>query len=214
MMVLSGVFALLWRCDLKEFAPFIFSGLLPWTFISTSLEKGASSLISSEQLLKTVYAPKPMFALVHIGTEAFNFLFCVMAFYTLGVFFGHFPTFSLLLLPFLVAVTGVYCFGLALTLSVATVYFRDISHILTILLSLMFYMLPILYPVSKIPEAYQWIIYYNPFYCFISLFQSVLDAGSFPSVSALATASGLALASFAFGLFLLKVKERNLVFRL
>ncbi len=214
MLVITCIFALIFNCEVRQFAPHIFSALLPWAFISTSLEKGAASLVASENMLKTIYTPKVMFPLVYIGTEACNFLFCVVAFFIIGLFLGFQPSLAIVMLPLAVAITGMFCLGLTMVLSVATVYFRDLSHILNILLSLMFYMLPILYPVTKIPEAYRWIIYYNPFYCFISLYQSILRDGIFPSGSQLIAAFSLAILSLAVGLFVLKTKENNLVFRL
>lgn len=214
MLVITCIFALIWKCEIRQFAPHIFSALLPWAFISTSLEKGAASLVASENLLKTIYAPKVMFPLVHIGTEACNFLFCVVAFFIIGLFLGFQPALAIVMLPLAVALTGMFCLGLSMALSVATVYFRDLSHILNIFLSLMFYALPILYPVTKIPETYRWIIYYNPVYSFISLYQSILRDGTFPAAGQLIVAFSLASISLAVGLFILKNKENNLVFRL
>ncbi len=214
MAVITSIFALIWGCDIQQFAPHIFSGLLSWTFISSSLEKGAGSLVASENLIKTIYAPKIMFPLVRVITEACNFLFSVVAFYIIGLFIGFQPSLALLALPVVIGLTALFCTGLSLILSVATVYFRDLSHILTIFLSLVFYMLPILYPVTKIPEAYRFIVYYDPFYAFVSLYQSILRDSAFPSVSQFAVASLLTLLSLTVGLFVLKKKENDIVFRL
>lgn len=214
MVIITCVFAMIWGCDIREFAPHIFSGLLPWTLIATSLERGSQSLVSYEGLLRKIYAPKAMFPLVVIGTEAVNFFFCVIAFYIIGIFLGFTPSLAILMLPVVLGITCIMCLGLTLMLSVATVYFRDLSHIISISLSAGFYLLPILYPISMIPEPYRGFIYFNPFYHFIVLYRNILKDGILPSSSDFVLISLLTVGTLFLGLAFLNAKEKNIIFRL
>ncbi len=214
MIVLTAVFSLIFKRDPKTFGIFIFTGMLPWTFISESIAGGCLSITAAENFLKKVYIPKIFFPLVAVSTELINFGLSLLSMMALGLFIGLHLHWTLLLLPAAMFVTFLFTFGLTLALAVGTVYFRDIAHFVRVILSCFFYLIPIFYPLDRVPREYQTFFQLNPFTQFINLFRDIICYGTAPTAQEWLIS--LALSGFAlyFGFFILKQKEKDIIFRL
>jgi ABC-type polysaccharide/polyol phosphate export permease len=214
MIVLTTVFSLIFKRDPKTFGIFILTGMLPWTFISESIANGCSSITSAEQFLKKVYIPKIFFPLVTVSTELINFALSLVSMLALALFLGLHLHRVILFLPLAMGVTYLFSFGLALALAVATVYFRDIAHFVRVILSCFFYLIPILYPLDRVPQEYQLFFQINPFTHFITLFRNIIYDGIAPTAQEWLIPIGLTILSLIIGFFMLKQKEKDIIFRL
>ena len=124
-------------------------------------------------------------------------------------FFGHAPGAWALLLPVAVFLQAVFVGGLALLFSASTVHFRDIKHLLDILLIVWFWLTPIVYPLDrvaslKLPSAaltifVSGLIRYNPMSVFVTTYRVLLLENGFPPVSTVAFVLLYAFASAAIG---------------
>ena len=207
-------FQRLWADQAKTYGIFIFTGMLPWTFISESIANGCSSITSAEQFLKKVYIPKIFFPLVTVSTELINFALSLVSMLALALFLGLHLHRVILFLPAVMLVTFLYSFGLALALAVGTVYFRDIAHFVRVILSCFFYLIPILYPLDRVPQEYQIFFQVNPFTHFITLFRDIIYDGTAPTAQEWLIPIGLTILSLMIGFFMLKQKEKDIIFRL
>ena len=215
MSVVSVVFALIYQRDIHTFAIYIFSGLSPWGFINQSIQGGSQSLVHAEGYLKKVYLPKVMFPIISVSTELINFFFSILSLYILALILGSPLTWRLLLLPFAALVTYLFVLGLVMLFSVATVYFRDLTQILSVVFTALFYTIPIVYPIEMIPEQYRIYFQLNPFYYYVQLFRKVFYAYQQPfTVSEWVIPILLAVVSCAVGLYVLMKKDRDIVYRL
>jgi ABC-2 type transport system permease protein len=214
MIVLTAVFSLIFKRDPKTYGIFIFTGLLPWTFISESIANGCSSITAAEQFLKKVYIPKIFFPLVTVSTEVINFGLSLLSMMALALFLGLHLHWTVLLLPAAMLITFLFSFGLTLALAVSTVYFRDIAHFVRVLLSCFFYLIPILYPLSAVPDEYRVYFQINPFTHFITLFRDIIYYGTAPSAQEWLIPLGLAALALIMGFFILMQKEKDIIFRL
>jgi len=214
MVVMAVIFAAILKQDLRSFGLYIFSGILPWIFITNSLTAGCTSMVQAETFLRKVNVSKIIFPLASVATEGINFVFSIGSLLILALFMKASVSASLLALPFAMLVVFIFAAGLVLTVSVFNVYFRDLPYVLSVGLTLWFYSVPILYPLSLVPPALKRVLLINPLYYFIQLFQSLIYDGVFPSwrIWFFCVLSGAA--TCATGLILLKSKERDLVFRL
>lgn len=214
MIVMTIVFAALFKRDLHTFAMYIFSGILPWQFMAASITNSSQSILGNESFLKKIFVPKAFFPVATVCTEAFNFVFSLSSFFILAVLLGLSIKWTIVLVPFAVVLTTLFLCGIGLTMAVATVYFRDLTHITNILLSIVFYLMPILYPETSLPNALRFICTINPFYHFITLFRLLINDGVVPSPVQWLTTSGLAISMLFVGLLILKRTEKRLIFRL
>ncbi len=214
MTVLSVVFSLVFQRDIRTFAVYIFSGLSPWLFMSQAIQNGAQSLVLAEGFLKKVYLPKVMFPAISVTTEAINFLFSLLSLYIIALVLGSPLSWRLVLLPLAVIISFFFVLGCVITLSVATVYFRDLIQITTVVFTALFYTIPIVYPVETIPARFQVFFKVNPFYYFIALFRKVIYAQEPMGWLDWGIPVLIAVFTCAIGMWFLMKRDRDMIYRL
>lgn len=214
MVVLTVVFSTIFGRDPRTFGIFIFTGSLPWTFMSESISGGCSSITAAENFMKKVYIPKIFFPLVTVLTEFINFALSLVSMMVLGMFLGLKLHLTFLLLPFVLAITFLFTFGIVLAIAVSTVYFRDLAHLTRVVLSCFFYLTPIIYPLSMIPPKHKIFFELNPFTFFVNLYRDILCNGVVPSLEAWLIPLGLSFVTLAAGFMILRAKEKDIIFRL
>lgn len=214
MCVLTLVFSLIFKADPMKFSIYVFTGLTPWSFIQDSLNGACTTYVGAEAYLKKAYIPKLFFPITTVATEAANFVFSLTALFCLGLFLGIKLEWALICLPAVIVLTGIFVFGLSLVTAVATVYFRDLTHLIRVFLLSIFYLIPICYPIDQIPANVRGYFSFNPFYHFVSAYRAVIFEGRFLHGAEWAIVAGLAVASFLLGMIVLHKREKELIFRL
>lgn len=214
MVIMSLVFSLIFRANLHNFAVYVFAGLLPWSYLNDSAIQGSQCFVLNEGFQKKLWLPKIFFPLVSVGTDTVNFLLSLTSLLTFGLLLGLKLQLPFLLLPAAIALLAAFSLGLVLLYSVTTVYFRDLTHILQISYTGLFYLTPLVYPITAIPENFRFLFALNPFYWFIHLFHQIIWSGVNPSPTDWYVPLVLATAVLLAGLFVLHRQERDLVYRL
>src|SRR5262249_31223296 len=126
---------------------FMFCGILPWTWFSSSLLESSGSLISGGNLIKKVLFPAEVLPIVSVLANMVHFLLGLIILVAFLVAYQHAPDFlDLPWFPLVVAIQLVFTLGLALLLSALSVHFRDVRDLLSNLLTLWFFATPIIYP--------------------------------------------------------------------
>lgn len=214
MAVLAVVFAALFKQNLRSFGIYVFSGLLPWGFVSAALVAGCGSFVSAEGFLKKVRVSMAVFPLVAVATESVNFVFSLFSLLILAVILRAQVHLSLLALPLAMVLTILFVTGLAVIVGVANVYFRDMPYVISVGLNIWFYTVPILYPFALLPASLKSVLTLNPLYHYISLFQALISEGVLPPPGTWLLCGGIAAASLACGMLLLKARENGIIYRL
>jgi ABC-type polysaccharide/polyol phosphate export permease len=161
--------------ELEPFALFMFCGILPWTWFSSSLLESSTVLISSGNLIRKVLFPAEVLPIVTVLAGAVHFclglpiLVAFLLYYRVPVT----PT-DLLWFPVVVLVQLTLTLGLALLLSALTVHFRDVRDLLSNLLTLWFFGTPIIYALSQVPPQVRQILNLNPMTHLVVSYQEVL----------------------------------------
>lgn len=160
---------------LDPFALFMFCGILPWTWFSSSLLESSNVLIAGGNLIRKVLFPAEVLPIVSVLAGLVHFCFGLPI---LAAFFVYYrvpvtPT-DLLWLPVIVAVQLALTIGLALFLSALTVHFRDIRDLLANVMTLWFFATPIVYPLSQAPPSVRRFLNINPFTHLAIAYQQVL----------------------------------------
>jgi ABC-type polysaccharide/polyol phosphate export permease len=143
-----------WDEKLGPRALFLFCGLLPWTWFSSSLTESSNVLISGGNLIKKVMFPAEVLPIVSVLSNLVHFLFGLIILVVFLIYYKaplQLP--ELAWFPAVVLVQLLLSLGLALILSAMTVHFRDIKDILSNVLALWFFATPIIYPMSQLTDA-------------------------------------------------------------
>jgi lipopolysaccharide transport system permease protein len=161
--VLFIAFKIFMRFQMEDYTLFLLAALFPWTWFSVSVSMSTNTLISNISLIKKVVFPKHFLLLATVVAQLVNFVFSLPILLVLVYSYGKVPTWNwLVAMPLLIAVQFVVCYGLGLMVSMVNAFFRDMEHIINVLLSLLFWMTPILYPLEAVPEKYRVYLSLNP----------------------------------------------------
>lgn len=140
--------------SVPDFAVFVFTGLTFWAFFSEAVSSITGSLIANSGLIKKVYLPREIFPIAALGSAVFSFLVQLLVLVIATFFIGNWHYSSdLLYVPLAFSVLIVFASAIGLVLSAATVYFRDLQHLLTIALTVLFWASPIVYPYTFIAHT-------------------------------------------------------------
>jgi len=189
--------------ETEPFALFLFCGILPWAWFSSSLLESSNVLISGGNLIRKVLFPAEVLPIVTVLAGLVHFglglpiLAAFLVYYGVPVLPG-----DLLWFPVIVLVQLVFTLGLALLLSALTVHFRDVRDLLSNLITLWFFATPIIYSLSQAPADVQRLLNLNPFTHLAVSYQEVLfTAGPFTGWPRLLAVGAASVAVFAGGYF-------------
>jgi ABC-2 type transport system permease protein len=146
--VFGLVFALLVKNNMSWFAVYLMSGLLPWLFFVNSLMQSVGSVVGNPGLVKKVYFPREVLPLATVGANIFHFFLQMMVFFVflLIIQWQFSPWLAMFPVVFLLEV--IFVTGLALLISAANVYLRDIQHFVELATMAWFWLNPIVYPIG------------------------------------------------------------------
>ncbi len=168
---------------------FAYGGLLPWLFFAASLSSGTPSLTSNAALVGKVAFPREVLPLATMVAAALDFAIAGTAFAFLLAAYGVGLTIQLVYLPLLVLVQVVFTAGIVLFLAALNVAYRDVRHVLPLVLQLWMFATPVIYPLSVIPEPLRVWYLLNPMVGLVENFRRVVVRGVPPEFLSL----GLAL---------------------
>ena len=181
MLVYALLFSVYMRQKMENYTFFMFVGLLPWNWFSSSLAAGASAISDRRDLMTKVRFPAQVLPTTVVVTNLCNYILSLPLMVGLGLFFGEWPTWHVVLFP-LVLLTQM-CFTLAVVylVSALNVRFRDLQHIVTNLLMMWFFLTPVLYSVTTIPEAFrQALVHINPMAILVTSYQAIFYKHQLP----------------------------------
>ncbi len=153
MLVYVLVFAVYLRMPMENYAVFLFTGLLPWLWFAASLGHATGAIVASGALVKRILFPAEILPLVSVLSNLVNMLLALPLLLVFLLAFGIRPAVWLACLPLLVALQLLLTVGLVLPLSALNVHLRDVEQILANGLVLLFFLSPVLYPVSMVPQT-------------------------------------------------------------
>jgi len=204
---------------LEIFPLFLLCGLLPWNFIGNGMVGGMEALVGNANLIKKVYFPREVLVLASINSWAFSMCIEMSVLAVALLAAGNMILPWLPLVLFVMAIQMVFVTGVALLLSVCNVYFRDVRHLIAILLSLWFYLTPIVYPITLVPThsrilginvASRTLYSANPMVEFTQVYRDLLYDLRFPSLYQVGYLVLVSFAALLFGQFVFSRLEGRL----
>lgn len=227
MIVLSVVFGGIFGKHSKYivcYPVFLFTGRLLFSFFTTSTKQAMTSFRRNQAIIKKVYVPKYMYPLSSIFSNFVTFAISLICLVCVWIFFkltgisggdGLYITWYALLCIVPMFLILVFSTGVGLILSVLCVYFRDIEYIWDVVCQLLFYMVPILYPLQNITTPWiQIVIKINPLYSMIELFRQCVLYGYMMSGKLLLYATVVSFVTLGIGIWFFSKKSDDLIFHL
>ncbi len=208
MIVLTVVFSRIMRFNIDHYSIFLISALLPWTFFSQALAYSADAIVGNGELLKKVYVPKTVFPLAAVLANIINFLLALIPLALLLVVLRFPFHWTWVYLPVPLLGLMLFTLGFGLFFAAANVFFRDLGHILQIILQAWFYLSPVIYSVDFIPARYRPLFHLNPIVYMLNGFRMAIYYGQLPTLRSAALSVGIGLAALWIGYaFFRRVQE-------
>ncbi len=186
--------------EVPNYTIFLFCGLLPWLWLSTSLAEGASSIVSGGALITKAMFPAELLPAVAVVTNLINFLLSLPLLFIFMLIGGVEFHLTILFLPILIIVQLFFLLGLSLLLSAVNVKYRDVQHLLGNLLTFLFFLTPVIYPSSVVPDKFRFTMDYNPFALFTIFYHNLILDGVIPPLSLLLYATCFSVIAMMLGL--------------
>ena len=192
-----AVYAIIFPIILKNNEPnyviFLCTGLIPWAFFSTALNRSSSIIVENGNIIKKVFFPREILPISLVTSEAVNFIISTIIILGFVLFGGLGLTKYLLFYPIILLAQYITVLAISFILSSITVFLRDIQHFVGIFLQLMFYATPIVYNSKSIPKDFEWVLKYNPMSYIINAYRDIFYYQTRPDIKSIVILSGIML---------------------
>lgn len=175
---------------------FVFANLTLWTYFSATTINAMNSLRANTGLITKVSFPREIIPLASILSGLFDFVVSFLVLIVLNMFFGFFPNVKFLYIPAILLVEILFILDLALVLSVLNVVRRDITYVVSFLITLYMFLTPVFFAISALPESLQHFYFINPMGAIIDAFKNVIFYNYEPKWLSLLIATGVLLLLF------------------
>lgn len=192
------------------YAIFSYVGLLFWNYFSQALTQAGNSLVDNQAIITKIYFPRIIPPLSSTIVSLIDFGFASIVFVGL-LFYYHFvpSTLGFILVIPAIVMTFIAASGPGLFLAALNVKYRDVKQVLPFIVQTGLFLTPVIYPVSQVPQQYQWILYLNPMTGVINAMRSSFLGTAPINWPLTALSATVAVVTFIGGLYYFKGREKE-----
>ena len=209
-LVYAFVFSQIFRSGIERFHLYLIVSMFPWNMFVGGVMQGLGSIRYQGDLVKKVYFPRQILPMVSMTVNCINMLISFVIIYSILLISGWGINLRIqgwLLL--VIALEYFFSLGLALMLSAIEVYFRDVEHIISVLMMVWMYVTPMFYSLEIVPEKFVHIFKWNPMLYIIGMYQQILYYKAAPAPEYMTKAFISAAISFIVGWFVFTILEKR-----
>lgn len=208
--VYAFFFSKIMRSGIEAFHLYLIVSMFPFNFFTGGVIQGLGSVRYQGDLVKKVYFPRQILPIVSLTVNFVNLLISFGIIYSILLVsgWGINLRIQLWLIPVML-IEYVFALGLALLLAAVEVYFRDIEHIVSVLMMVWMYVTPMFYSIDIVPDEYKPIFFCNPMYYIISMYQQILYYKVAPELRFMGIGALFALGILVVGSLVFKVLEKR-----
>jgi homopolymeric O-antigen transport system permease protein len=167
----------------ENFVLFLLVGLLAWTFFASTMSMATGTIADSGGLLKSVRFPRTV---MPMATVLFNLAQYLMTFAVLLpallIVFRMAPAWPMLAYPAVLLLLVLFTSGAALIVATASAYYRDVKHLVDVALQVLFWLTPVVYDLSNVPERIRPLLLFTPMSPFVTAMHDIFYHQAWPSV--------------------------------
>lgn len=184
--VYAIVFPYLMRGTSEHYLVYLITGIIPWTYFTTSINQGMQTIRGNAGIIKKVYFPREILPISVVYSGLVNFLISCIIILVFCIGDGVGISYHIIYLPIIAILQSIFTLGLVFALSAINVYIKDIEYIFTFILNMLFYGTPIIYELSLIQNASAFLVKLvelNPLTQIIMAYRDIFLYHQFPSAS-------------------------------
>jgi len=198
--IYTVIFSQIMRAKLPEtdsiyaYSVYLCAGIITWALFTEIVTRGQNIFISNANILKKINFPRIALPVILTINASLNFAIIFSLFLCFMIITSQFPGMVILAVIPVLIIQILFAIGLGLTLGVLNVFFRDVGQFFNIFLQFWFWLTPIVYPVSILPEIIKpLILIWNPMAAIIAAYQTIFVYGTMPDWNSLIIPSLVAL---------------------
>ena len=216
MIIMSFVFQYFLRSNLEHYSLYLIVGNITFALMNDATNGGLRSIIDASSLLKKVKVDRWVFPVQKVFSAAVNFAFSLIAVAIVMVFDGVMPTIHVLWFVVGLVLVMLFSIGIGLFIGALAVFFRDMIHLWSVVLTAWTYLTPIFWDLSLLtnsnaPRIVVWIVKANPMYNYLEIMRSAFVYQNNPSVTVLALAAIWAVIALVIGIAVFKKTEHKFI---
>lgn len=208
-LVYAIVFPYIMRIKVENYLIYLITGIIPWTFFTSSINMGIISILSNANLIKKVYFPRIILPISSVTSCLVNFLISCIIILLFCIGSGLGISVHLLWLPLIAIVQYVMLLGFTFILSAVEMYMRDIEHIVNFILSMAFYVTPILYTPDIFPDNLSWLLKVNPMAYLVNAYRSIFFYQTMPDMMGLGIVGIFSVIIFLMGYIIFEKLQKG-----
>jgi lipopolysaccharide transport system permease protein len=185
LLVMGFVFTTVLRSDIPHYSAFLFTGLLVWNWFASSLIGACGSIVDNRDLIKCPMFRPWILPVVYVTTYLVHFLLAIPILLAILLVEHVSLNAAILLLPLVIIAQFLLTLGFGYMVATFHVAFRDTQYLLTVALSLAFFVTPIFYEAKIVPGNYLFLYNLNPMAHVVSAYRDVLLYGRMPDAATL-----------------------------
>lgn len=171
--------------DKAAYPMYLLAGMAAWTLFSEIVSRSMTVFIEYSATLKKIAFPRICLPVIVWGSALVNHALLLVAIAVVFLFLGKVPGVAWLALPLGILLISVFAFGLGMLLGVFNVFVRDIGQAVGVVLQLWFWLTPIVYPVSVVPDHLRWVLSLNPMVPLVEIYHQAMVFGQWPDLAPL-----------------------------
>lgn len=172
--VLFIAFKIFLRIQMENYTFFFLSALFPWNWFSASVIISTGTLIGNVNLIKRIRFPRHFLVISTILAQLVNLLFAIPILVGFSYYYGKGPSINWIIsIPLLIIIQFIVTIGICLAISMVNAYFRDMEYIVGIVVTLLFWLTPIIFPLNIVPEGYRIYLIINPLTYLITAWRDI-----------------------------------------
>jgi len=211
LLVFRFIFDKVLLSSVPNFTSFLFTGVLVWNWFQMSLVFATTTIVDNRELIKRPGFPLAILPAVTITSYLIHFLLALPILLAVLMNGGIAISTTIVLLPVIIAIQFALTLGLAYFAATLHVAFRDTQYLLGVVLQLLFFLSPVFYDVSAIPQRLQFLYHINPMVTLIDAYRAVLIRGQFPHDTTLISLGLMTAVLLASGYFVFMRASRHFV---
>ncbi|HET9393784.1 MAG TPA: ABC transporter permease [Candidatus Rubrimentiphilum sp.] len=189
MAIYTLVFSIYLRVNVPHYPAFLLAGIVPWGWLAGAMSQGTSAIIDGRMYVGKTLLPTEILVIVPVISNGVNFLFSLPILFLFAILLHVHLGLSLIMLPVVILIQFAIVLGLVMLTATFNVFYRDLQQLILYVLTLLFYLTPIFYTPSFVPEQYQYLIVWNPFAALIGCYHAIFYSGTFPTLYDLTVSS-------------------------
>lgn len=216
MVVMSIVFSFLFSNGIENFPLYLILGNITFSFMSDSTSAALTSFLDAAPLLKKVKISRFVFPVQKVLFALVNFAFSLVAVALVMLWFRVVPTWHLIWLPVCLALLIIFCIGIGLIIGSLAVFFRDVIHLWSVVLTAWTYLTPLFWDFQLLIDkgAPSWVIGIvkaNPMYGFVTFMRDIFLWNQSPSLEILALCAVWAVVMLAIGILVFRKSQHKFI---